>query len=432
MRIDGRTYVADEPEAGLFRVHRRAFLDAEILERERARIFDRSWLYVGHESEVEGPGDFRARDVGGRPIIFVRGYDGVVRVLLNSCTHRGAQVCRERKGSAKSFQCFYHGWTFSSEGTLIGVPEEDGYGAGFSREALGLRSVPRLEGYRGFYFVNFDAKCASLADYLAGAKEYLDLVADQSAVGMEIVGGSQRYGIRANWKLLVENSYDGYHGQIAHARYLKYLASTGAVGRVDGGASNRAIDLGNGHAVLEYTAPWGRPVAHWVPAFGESARPELEAIRIELEARVGAERARRICTTSRNLGIFPNLVINDIMAITVRTFFPSAPDEMQVDAWTLAPKNEPHEHRRHRLENFLTFLGPGGFATPDDIEALESCQRGYGATPEEWNDLSRDLHRERPSILGEHQMRAFWRRWETLLAGGPIRRRAELRHVSAV
>jgi p-cumate 2,3-dioxygenase alpha subunit len=83
----------------------------------RARaIFDRPWLYLGHESEVAEPGDFRARELGLRRIVFVRGKDRVVRALLNSCTHRGAEVCRERRGNAKSFQCFYHGWTFSNEG----------------------------------------------------------------------------------------------------------------------------------------------------------------------------------------------------------------------------------------------------------------------------------------------------------------------------
>jgi hypothetical protein len=79
-------------------------------------------------------------------------------------------------------------------------------------------------------------------------------------------------------------------------------------------------------------------------------------------------------------------VINDIMAITVRTFHAVAPGRMNVEAWSLAPRGEAPEHRQHRLENFLTFLGPGGFATPDDIEGLESCQRGYATTPGEWND----------------------------------------------
>lgn len=429
--MDVRRLVDEDRETGLFRVHRRAFLDEELFAEEQRRIFERCWLYVGHESEVREKGDYRLRDLGARRVLFVRGSDGVVRAFLNACTHRGAEVCRQRAGNAKSFQCFYHGWTFRNDGTLAGVPGEEAYPTGFDRKELGLRPVPRLEGYRGFWFVCFDPGAMRLDAYLAGAREYLDLVADQSEVGMEIVGGTQSYAIRANWKLLVENSYDGYHAQIAHTRYLKYLLSTGGVASLDGEAKSGARDLGNGHAVLEYAAPWGRPIARWTPAFGEEMRGEIDAVRTALEERLGPERARRICATSRNLGIFPNLVLNDIMAITVRTFHPVAPGLMNVDAWSLAPAEEEPSHRRIRLENFLTFLGPGGFATPDDIEALESCHRGYRSTPAEWNDISRDSQAEASTLTGELQMRAFWRRWAALLApeGAPALR--EVRDVAA-
>jgi p-cumate 2,3-dioxygenase alpha subunit len=409
-------HIDDDERNGLFRVRRQAFLAPEVLAAERERILDRSWIYLGHESEVAEPGDFRMRELGLRRIVFVRGKDRVVRALLNSCTHRGAEVCRERSGNANSFQCFYHGWTFSNEGRLIGVPADEAYAPAFSREKLGLREAPRLESYRGFWFVSFDPEIVPLPEYLAGAAEYLDLVADQSELGMEIVGGTQSYAINANWKLLVENSYDGYHAQITHARYLKYLAASGAVGLPSGAKWNRARDLGNGHACVEYTAPWGRPIAHWVPSFGEPAVREIAEIRAKLEARLGAERAHRIATTSRNLGIFPNLVINDIMAITVRTFHPLAPGRMNVEAWSLAPRGEAPDHRAHRLRNFLTFLGPGGFATPDDIEALESCQRGYATTGDEWNDVSREVASGEPTTTGEHQIRTFWRHWQARLA----------------
>jgi hypothetical protein len=95
-------YIDDDTRNALFRVQRQAFLDPEVLASERARIFDRSWLYLGHESEVAEPGDFRMRELGVRRVVFVRGKDRVVRALLNSCTHRGAEVCRERSGNAKA------------------------------------------------------------------------------------------------------------------------------------------------------------------------------------------------------------------------------------------------------------------------------------------------------------------------------------------
>src|SRR5205814_6282025 len=88
--------VIDNCEEGLFRVNRRAFTDPHILELEKERVFDQCWIYVGHESEIPNPGDFRSRRVAGRPVILVRGTDGQVRVLLNTCRHRGALVCCEK------------------------------------------------------------------------------------------------------------------------------------------------------------------------------------------------------------------------------------------------------------------------------------------------------------------------------------------------
>ena len=219
--------IIDDDDAGLFKVNRRVFTEPEYLEQERRRIFDTCWIYAGHESVVAQPGDFRARRVAGQPIIIARGDDNVVRVLLNTCTHRGAQVCRQASGNAKTFQCPYHAWTFNNRGALIGVPGDSAYSAAFKREDLGLANAPRTDSYRGFVFINFNPAAESLTDYLAGATEYLDLVADQSEVGMKIVEGTQAYSIRANWKLLVENSYDGYHGLPTHQRYMQFLAETG-------------------------------------------------------------------------------------------------------------------------------------------------------------------------------------------------------------
>ena len=417
--------VIDNTSEGLFRVNRRVFTDPHILELEHQRVFEQSWIYAGHESEIPQPGDFRARNVAGRPVVLVRGSDGQVRVLLNTCTHRGSLVCRQPSGNTRSFQCPYHAWTFSNQGELIGIPGEDAYSAAFDRRELALAAAPRLESYRGFVFISFDPAIEGLIEYLTGAREYLDLVCDQSEVGMEIVGGTQLYSMRANWKLLVENSIDGYHAPTTHQRYLDFLLDSGVdargLRRTGSGKS-----LGNGHAVIESSPPpGGRPIASWAPWFGEAKKAELEAMQRQFEARFGVERAYKITQTSRNLLIFPNLIINDIMAITVRTFFPRTPDYMDITAWALAPKEESPDNRALRLDNFLTFLGPGGFATPDDVEMLEACQRGFASREVEWSDISRGMKREHPLTNDELQMRAFWRKWHELITlSEPVQARA--------
>ena len=411
--------ITEDRLKGRFRVHRTAFTDPEILELEKALIFDRCWLYLGHESELPAPNDFLTRNIAGKELIFNRDRKGEFHAFYNTCPHRGALVVREPRGSAIAFRCFYHGWAFNNNGVfgtrdaLHAYPEDFNEGG-----CVNLPKVANLAQYRGFYFVNFDPGAISLESYLADARQILDIIADQGPNGMEVIGQDQRYSIRANWKLLVENSFDGYHAADTHSTYFEYLST--ALGEQAALPDDTDVwDLKNGHASIEGEAPWGRPVARWIPAWGEAAKAEVEDIQKELVARLGFERADRIYRKGRNTCIFPNLIINDIMSLTIRTFYPTAPDGMNVSSWALGVKGETETMRERRLHNFLEFLGPGGFATPDDVEALEAAQRGYAAAKvAPWNDISRGMLRKgKFRADDEEQMRCFWREWNKQIGG---------------
>ncbi len=412
--------IIDDRQRGVFRVHRSSMTSLDLFQRERELIFSRCWIYLGHESEVEKPGDYRRRTVAGRPLFFARGEDGRLRVFLNTCPHRGALICRSDEGNAEVLQCFYHAWTFNTRGELVGVPGEDAYGPHFDRYALGLKEPPRVESYRGFLFVSFNPDADDLVTYLAGAREYLDLIVDQSEAGMRVIAGSNKYTIKANWKLLAENSLDSYHLVPTHRTYLDYISSLGtddSGDTLDARPPGAARALGNGHCVTENISRNGRPVARWHPLFGEEAREPIAQIRRRLVEKYGEERAYLMADTSRNLLIYPNLIINDFVAITIRYFEPLAPDHMEVTAWHLVPEGESDAMLANRLDSFLTFLGPSGFATPDDVEALESCQAGYRATEVEWSDLSRGMLKRNPGTSDELQMRGFWRQWHAHMQG---------------
>jgi p-cumate 2,3-dioxygenase alpha subunit len=176
--------------------------------------------------------------------------------------------------------------------------------------------------------------------------------------------------------------------------------------------------LGNGHAVIDNINFRGRPVAKWIPLYGEEAKPEIERIRAELVDRLGEARATRVADTNRNLVVFPNLVLNDGSSITIRTFHPLAADHMQVRAWALGPVEETSKARAIRLDSFLTFYGPGGFATPDDVEALESVQKGLATYREvPWSVMSRGMSKVEEQLnTDELHLRAFWLRWHELMA----------------
>ena len=405
----------EDIEGQVFRVHRSAMTSPDVLELERQRVFDRCWLYLGHETEVPNAGDYKRRKVGGRPLFFVRASDGRVRVFYNTCRHRGAMVCRHDQGNGEIFQCFYHAWTFNSRGDLVGVPDEEGYSAGFNKADFSLLSPPKVDSYRGFIFVCYDPQAMDLASYLAGATEFIDLVADQSEAGMRVIPGSNRYSIKANWKLLVENSFDNYHVGPTHKTYIDYQTSLGVKILPQSERWSEAYSLGNGHAVMEFAATAGRPTARWSPLFGEDTKDEIAALRAHLVERHGEERTVRMADRSRNLLIYPNLFIIDVAGLTLRTFWPVSHEEIEIQAWEMVPSEDEEQLLRRRLDSFLTFLGPGGFATPDDSEALETCQAGFAASEVEWSDVSRGMHIEHPQSIHELQLRTFWRQWHAQL-----------------
>src|SRR5262245_52142486 len=174
-----------------------------------------------------------------------------------------------------------------------------------------------------------DKDAVPLHEYLGRARDYIDLVIDQSPSGqMEIIAGVQEYDVAANWKLMVENSVDDYHLPSTHSTWLNFMANSGVKiepPKEEGlmlPPRGKAVELGNSHFTTDNVNFRGRPVAKWIPLYGEPAKAEIDATRAELVSRLGAERARRVADTNRNLVIFPNLVINDGSSVTVRTFYP--------------------------------------------------------------------------------------------------------------
>jgi len=414
-----------DPGTRRFQVNRKVYTEPDIFEAEKHKLLYKSWLYLGHVSEISEPNDFITRQLIDKNLILTRSRDGQIAAFINSCPHRGAIICREHKGSRKSFSCPYHGWTFKNSGELQTQNAPYGYQENFNASGeYNLFRVPRLETRGGFIFVNFDEYCIALDDYLGAAGDRIDMMSDHSACGLEVIGGMQEYYINANYKLMCENSYDGYHLEPTHGSYVEYQMSMmkGLAPRPIEG-NGRSLD--NGHGCFELNIQAGRPIAQWLPVWGENARTMIAERKVELLERVGAERGELIAEWHRNMVIFPNTVMNDQQTILIRSFIPVSHNQMIVRAWPLGPANEAAELRRVRLQGALSFLGPGGFATPDDIEMLEICQRGYEMGGLEWNDVSKGFRPEENTANdkdvwnNELQMRAYWLQYDRVMSAGP-------------
>src|SRR5438045_5158653 len=103
-------------------ISREIFVNEAIYQEELERVFARAWLFVGHESQIPAPGDFVVSGMGEESVILCRDRAGEVHVFLNSCRHRGMKVCRYDEGNTTVFTCPYHGWSYGTDGRLVGVP----------------------------------------------------------------------------------------------------------------------------------------------------------------------------------------------------------------------------------------------------------------------------------------------------------------------
>lgn len=416
-----------EPDKNRFRVNRAAFADAKVFAEEKQQILTKSWVFLGHDSEIKKPNDYITRRILDFNLIFCRDRAGAVHAYYNSCPHRGATICRDTSGNRKSFTCPYHGWTFANSGTLIDQSCKSGYPEDFAADGnYNLVEVPQIATRSGFWFVNFDKGGMGLSEYLGDAADRIDMMAEHSAAGLEVINGCHEYYIRANYKLMCENSYDGYHLNVTHASYLDYMKEvTKGIVWDPASSNNRSRALTNGHSCFELDIPAGRPIAQWLPMWGEEARMEIDAKRVEVYERLGEERGAFVTKWHRNMVIFPATVMNDQQSILIRSLVPISHNETIVRAWAMGPVDESPLLRKIRLENVLSFLGPAGFATPDDIEMLESCQTSYESSALQWNDVSKGFAKGEDSERGvdkfdaELQMRAYWTEYDRRMGGQP-------------
>ncbi len=126
-------------------ISREIFVNEDIYAEEQERIFARAWLHVGHESQIPKPGDYFVSSMGEESVILCRDRAGRIHVFLNSCRHRGMKVCRYDEGSTTVFTCPYHGWSYGTDGRLVGVPYfREAYHSRLDKEKWGLVEVAQL------------------------------------------------------------------------------------------------------------------------------------------------------------------------------------------------------------------------------------------------------------------------------------------------
>jgi phenylpropionate dioxygenase-like ring-hydroxylating dioxygenase large terminal subunit len=399
------------------RVHGSLYSDEEIFQLELEKIWYRTWVYVGHESEIPKTHDFVMKSIGPQEIIMTRDEAGQVQLLHNRCPHRGNQLCMEPGGNRKLFVCPYHSWSFNSNGDLRGFAFADGY-EGVDKSELGLAKVSRVDSYRGFVFGSLAADGPSLEEHLGGAAGVLDRLAETSPEGeIQITAGFLKHKAMSNWKFVAENETDGYHPAFVHSSIFQ-VAQSGIGDLYSTGSTAVARDLGNGHTENDLRPEFRKrdKLLSWFNTTPERLPDYVASMR----AAYGDDKANGIMIDGTpHIMIFPNLFIAEIQMFVIQ---PVAVNETIQHVTALQFKGAPDLNRR-MLQQTMGSVGPAGFLLADDAEMYERTQRGVHARMPDYNYLGRGLHRERKDEDGylvsdntdEVTSRGIWRHYRKLM-----------------
>ena len=391
------------------RYHRKLFVDEDIFDLEMERIYGRAWIYIGHESQVKNPGDYVTTRIGVKnPVVMVRDGNGKdIHVLHNRCGHKGATVVNRECGNVTRFRCNFHGWTFRTDGKLVGTPHATGYqDCGFDRNnpQYNMPGVSRQGEYRGFIFASLSEEGPELETFLGEVKSSFDNMVERSPEGrLELVGKGFRYVKNSNWKAFMDNLDDAMHPMVTHQSvgeacedYLREM------GEVSDPKLKKIVEILNpfissyeffdemGVTTCAYGNGWtgGESSIH-------SEYDEIPGYRQLLVEAYGKEKARRILSVNRhNTIVYPCMTLKGAIQ-NIRVVRPVSVNKSIIESYSFRPVGAPEELLQRNILYSNLVNSPASLVGNDDAEMYERLQLGLQDEAGDWMDTHRYLNRDK-------------------------------------
>jgi phenylpropionate dioxygenase-like ring-hydroxylating dioxygenase large terminal subunit len=403
--LSGPPRYRDDPEAlrALVRedaVHRDVYVDTEVFELERERLWARSWVYIGHESQVPAAGDCTTLDVAGRPLLMVRDESGAVRVLMNRCAHKGAKLVSDGTTNVgRFFRCPYHAWAYDLDGAVRAIPLRSGYegtGLAASDAARGLSAPAGVAVHRGFVFARLEGAGPDFDEWAGPMRAVIDAIADRSPAGrLRVAGAPIRSVYRANWKTYIENINDTVHPPATHQ------SANDAAGAVWAGqpadapkpmSMQQLLPFGSGWTFFERMGGRVLPRGHSVLGTQSSIHASyegLEGYEAALVAAHGEARAHEVLAFApQNAVLYPSVSMKATPQ-AIRVIRPLAVDLTMVEAWAFQPVDAPEIMARRAITYNRLVFSPMSVLAHDDLHVFETIQQALRADGNPWVSLAR-------------------------------------------
>jgi phenylpropionate dioxygenase-like ring-hydroxylating dioxygenase large terminal subunit len=352
-------------------VDREIFTSPDVHRQELEKLFTRSWLFVGHDSQIPKPGDFFVSRMGDESVILCRDDRGGIHVFLNSCRHHGMKVCRYETGNTSLFVCPYHSWSYATDGKLQGVPQYRALYAGtLNREEWGLVEVARMANYKGTIWASWDPGAPDFLAWLGDAADHLDHVIDcrDGRLGGAEVIGVHKWVFPSNWKFAAENFLgDSYHNPSHRSVDMVGMSASAQAGqrRDNEYARGQRVWVGypQGHGMTSGYVP---DDLEYTPTYQQF--PEVD----EYFRHCFYERKRRLGGRANLLPlvgtIFPNASYHGRQPRGICVWHPHGPTETEAWRFFLVDADAPAAVKDVLRRYYMRYSGPAGMTEQDDME----------------------------------------------------------------
>jgi phenylpropionate dioxygenase-like ring-hydroxylating dioxygenase large terminal subunit len=329
-----------------------------VFEQEQNTLFQQTWQFVGLLQELDEPNAYISKSIGNKSIVVQR-FEAGLRCFLNVCSHRYSQLQKQGCG-VRPLQCPYHGWRFNEAGVPVGIPFCEGF-ENLDKQALSLKRFP-VETCGSLVFVRLSDEGVSLQSWLGDLYPLLISITN----GLDCTLNRYERTVEANWKLLIENSLEGYHVPLIHPESIaKFELGKGSLNAKAAQAEQRFFFAG-AHSYL-VDKPTEGVLKQWQalePAFAK--RPFKTEVYHQIQ-------------------VFPNLNVATFYGATVfiQLFEPLSPTQTKVTHLSCQPQLGELSKYQNTLADMVTQqnIELGHTVLEEDLAIVQQVQQGVLQNP---------------------------------------------------
>lgn len=219
MNADARVFDPDHPELS-YTLPSECYYSPEMYKQDQKLIFECSWNFACHISQVERPGQYVKINISQEEVVVTRDKSGQLKGYYNVCLHRAHTIVQDDAGQANFFTCPYHAWTYNLDGTVRSARNCENV-KGFCKDDFKLNEVA-VEEFAGFVWVNLDTSAKPLRELAPTfERKLLEHCPDIRSLKF---AHRETWDMNSNWKTAIENFSECYHCAPAHPGFVDLVA----------------------------------------------------------------------------------------------------------------------------------------------------------------------------------------------------------------